>query len=111
MAGAVNQIERLEKVTAWLSRRCPLACRKNFGLMVESVLYSCPEGNDAGTRRRFSVPQCVLRSGGLTVDWPVNQAIEQHRPYDTESFPDKRVSVAVVCPREFVGEQRSFSRN
>ena len=42
--------------------------------------------------------------------WPVDKQIDLHGPYDAESFPDKRVKIAVVCPEEFVGEAGQFLR-
>jgi hypothetical protein len=40
----------------------------------------------------------------------VDKQIDLHGPYDAESFPDKRVKVAVICPEEFVGEAGQFLR-
>ena len=49
-----------------------------------------------GYAHTFSTPNCVLRPGGsITVPWPVDKQIDQHGPYNAESFPDKRVRIAV----------------
>jgi hypothetical protein len=44
------------------------------------------------------------------VPWPVDRQIDKHGPYDAESFPDKRVKIAVICPEEFLGEVGQFFR-
>jgi hypothetical protein len=44
------------------------------------------------------------------VPWPIDKQIDQHGPYDAESFPDKWVKIAVICPEETVGDVGQFLR-
>jgi hypothetical protein len=107
--GASKQIERLNKLGAWLESKSPLPCAAGLGVRVQRSPHECRKGTDAGDANTFLPPSCVLRPGGtLTVPWPVDSQIDTHGPYDAESFPDKRVKIAVICPEEFVGEAGQF---
>ena len=109
VSGAENQLERIGKIGTWFEKRGSLSCSRDLHVDVLPKLFECLPGSDAGTRRSFQSPNCVLRPGGtLSVPWPVDQKIDEHGPYDAELFPDKRVTISVVCPREFVGEVEAF---
>lgn len=109
--GAEQQVKRLNTLGTWLEQKSPLHCSVDLGMRIDRKPHPCPRGTDAGFSHAFSTPRCVLRPGGsITVPWPVDKQIDQHGPYDAESFPEKRVQVAVVCPVEFVGEVEQFLR-
>jgi hypothetical protein len=109
--GAEHQVQRLNTLGAWLEKKSPLPCCSGLNLRVHKTPHECLRGTDAGYSHIFNTPNCVLRPGGsITVPWPVDKQIDQHGPYDAESFPDKRVKIAVVCPEEFVGEVGQFLR-
>ena len=105
--GAEHQAERLNALGSWLQTKSPLPCCLGLSIRIHKTPHECERGADAGYSHSFNTPSCVLRPGGsITVSWPVDKQIDQHGPYDAESFPDKRVKIAVVCPEEFVGESQ-----
>lgn len=109
VSGAENQLDRIGSIGQWLKERGPFECCPDLTVNIAPKLFECARGNEAGTQRIFNTPNCVLRPGGNpTVPWPVDQKIDQYGPYDAELFPDKRVNVAVLCPKGFVGEVESF---
>ena len=109
--GAEPQVNRLNSLGAWLEKKSPLPCCVELGIRVHKTPHKCPRGADAGYSHSFNTPNCVLRPGGsITVPWPVDREIDKHGPYDAETFPDKRVKIAVICPEEFVGEVGQFFR-
>jgi len=111
VVGAEHQVKRLAALGEWLEKKSPMQCGVGISLRIHRSPHECPSGTDAGTSHTFQPPNCVLRPGGSTsVRWPVDRQIDQHGPYDAESFPDKRVKVAVIVPSEFVGEAGQFLR-
>ena len=109
--GAEHQVRRLNNLGIWLEEKSPIACAAGLSIRIHKTPHKCPKGSDAGYSHTFTTPKCVLRPGGsITVRWPVDKQIDLHGPYDAESFPDKRVKIAVVCPEEFVGEAGQFLR-
>lgn len=109
--GAEHQVRRLREIGTWLEKQSPIACCEGLAIRVHQKPHECPKGNDAGTTHSFNSPSCVLRPGGsITVPWPVDKQIDQHGPYDAESFPEKRVRIAIICPQEFVGDVGPFFR-
>lgn len=109
--GAEQQVQRLNTLGTWLETKSPIPCAGGLSIRVHKTPHECPKGTDAGFAHTFPTPKCVLRPGGsITVSWPVDKQIDLHGPYDAESFPDKRVKIAVVCPEEFVGEAGQFLR-
>jgi hypothetical protein len=109
--GAEHQVRRLNILGTWLEEKSPIACGAGLSIRIHKKPHDCPKGTDAGYSHTFTTPSCVLRPGGsITVPWPVDKQIDIHGPYDAESFPDKRVKIAVVCPEEFVGEAGQFLR-
>ncbi|HXR75386.1 MAG TPA: Piwi domain-containing protein [Bryobacteraceae bacterium] len=108
---AEQQVKRLNTLGEWLERKSPLACSVDLGIRILKTPHECPRGTDAGFSHHFTTPSCVLRPGGsITVPWPVDKQIDQHGPYDAESFPDKRVRISVICPEEFEAEVGQFLR-
>jgi hypothetical protein len=111
VVGAEHQVQRLNTLGTWLEKKSPIVCAVGLSIRVHKTPHECPNGTDAGYSHSFNPPSCVLRPGGsITVPWPVDKQIDQHGPYDAESFPEKRVKIAVVCPEEFVGEVGQFLR-
>ena len=109
--GAEHQVRRLNTLGAWLQEKSPIACGAGLSIRIHKKPHDCPKGTDAGYSHAFTTPSCVLRPGGsIAVPWPVDKQIDLHGPYDAESFPDKRVKIAVICPEEFVGEAGQFVR-
>ena len=109
--GAEHQVQRLNGLGTWLEKKSPILCADGLGIRIHATPHECPRGTDAGFSHTFPTPKCVLRPGGsISVSWPVDKQIDLHGPYDAESFPDKRVRIAVVCPEEFVGEVGQFLR-
>jgi hypothetical protein len=107
--GAEYQVQRLDSLGTWLEKKSPIDCAAGLSIRVHSDPHECQKGADAGFSHAFTTPNCVLRPGGsITVPWPVDKQIDLHGPYDAESFPDKRVKIAVVCPEEFVGDTGQF---
>ncbi|ACO33759.1 argonaute/piwi family protein [Acidobacterium capsulatum] len=111
VTGAPNQTQRLHQLGAWLEAKSPIPCAVGLGVRIAKKPHECSRGNDAGYSRFFDSPKCVLRPGGsLTVPWPVDKQIDLNGPYDAESFPNKRVRIAVICPQEFTGDAEEFLR-
>ena len=111
IVGAEHQVRRLTKLGVWLEAKSPLECCANLKVRIHKTPHHCTRGTDAGYSSGLAPPNCVLRPGGsITVPWPIDKQIDQHGPYDAESFPDKRVRIAVICPEEFVGEIEQFLR-
>jgi len=109
--GAQNQVQRLNELGIWLEKKSPMPCCVDLNIRIHKTPHECEPGTDAGTSHWFKPPSCVLRPGGsITVDWPVDKQIDQHGPYDAESFPDKRVKISVICPQEFIGDVEEFLR-
>ncbi|OQA10224.1 MAG: Piwi domain protein [bacterium ADurb.Bin374] len=109
--GAEAQVQRLGKLGAWLEEKSPLSCCAGLSMRIQKEPHQCRPGVDAGHSHAFKPPNCLLRPGGsTTVPWPVDKQIDRHGPYDAESFPEKRVRIAVVCPEEFIGEAGQFMR-
>jgi hypothetical protein len=109
--GAEHQVHRLGALGSWLEAKSPIPCAGGLGIRIHKTPHECAKGTDAGFVHSFPLPKCVLRPGGsITVSWPVDKQIDLHGPYDAESFPDKRVKIAVVCPEEFIGEAGQFLR-
>jgi Piwi domain len=109
--GAENQVKRLNDLGAWLEGKSPLPCAAGISIRISKTPHQCPQGTDAGYSHSFKTPSCILRPGGsITVPWPIDKQIDQHGPYDAESFPDKRIKIAVICPEEFIGEAEEFLR-
>jgi len=109
--GAEHQVQRLNQLGSWLEERSPLTCCVGLGVRVHRTPHECARGLDAGYSQQLRTPECVLRPGGsITVPWPVDKQIDVHGPYDAESFPEKRVRIAVISPEEFVGEVGQFLR-
>jgi hypothetical protein len=109
--GAEHQVRRLNDLGTWLEAKSPIGCCAGLSMIIHKKPHHCLRGTDAGYSHTFNTPSCVLRPGGsITVPWPVDKQIDLHGPYDAESFPDKRVKIAVVCPEEFVGEVGQFLR-
>ena len=107
--GAESQVQRLKALGDWLEKKSPLPCCASINVRIHKTPHDCPKGTDAGTTHTFTSPNCVLRPGGsITVPWPIDKQIDLHGPYDAESFPDKRVKIAVIVPTEFVGETGQF---
>jgi hypothetical protein len=112
IVGAEHQVKRLNALGAWLESKSPLPCCVGLSVRIRKTPHECRRGIDAGYSHAFNTPNCVLRPGGsITVPWPVDKQIDQHGPYDTESFPEKRVKIAVICPEEFSGEVGQFIRD
>lgn len=109
--GAEHQVRRLNTLGTWLEEKSPIVCGAGMSMNIHKKPHNCPRGTDAGYSHTFTTPSCVLRPGGsITVPWPVDKQIDLHGPYDAESFPDKRIKIAVICPEEFVGETGQFLR-
>jgi hypothetical protein len=109
--GAEAQVKRLGKLGTWLEEKSPLQCCVGLAVRIAKTPHECRRGVDSGFSHLFAPPSCVLRPGGsISVPWPVDKQIDQHGPYDAESFPDKRIRLAVICPEEFTGEAGQFLR-
>lgn len=107
--GAEHQLRRINQLGDWLNRKSPLRCNEDLSIRVHRQPRRCYSGKRAGESRRFYLPRCVLRPGGtITVDWPVDPQIDKYGPYDAETFPDKRVQIAVISPQTFLREIKQF---
>jgi hypothetical protein len=109
--GAKNQAERIEKVRAWLEGHQPFYCGGGLSFNIASDILELKTGNEAGEHHRLQSPSFVLRPGGsITVNGSVDKKIDEKGPYDAESFPKKRIRVAVLYPERFKGEIEIFFR-
>lgn len=109
--GAKNQAERIEKIRAWLERHQPFYCGGGLSFRIASDVLELKTGNEAGEYRSLQAPSFVLRPGGsITVSGNVDRKIDEKGPYDAESFPKKRIRVAVLYPERFKGEVEVFFR-
>src|SRR5258707_3562333 len=97
--GAEPQVQRLNKLAPWLEDKSPLPCCVGLGVRISKTPHECRRGVDSGFSHLFAPPSCVLRPGGsITVPWPVDKQIDQHGPYDADSFPEKRAKIAGIYP-------------
>ncbi|MDP3013290.1 MAG: hypothetical protein Q8M92_03545, partial [Candidatus Subteraquimicrobiales bacterium] len=111
VTGAKNQYERLEKVKDWFVKSQPISCANGFSFIVDSDIYQPKSGKEVGEYRRLAKPFYVLRPGGsITQSGRVDSLIDKYGPFDTESFPKKRVRIAVVFPERFKGNVEVFIR-
>lgn len=109
ITGAEHQLDRLRKLGEWLERKSPFACCPDMKVRIHATPHECQHGIEAGEVRMLAMPRCYLRPGGsISVTWPIDKQIDMHGPYDAESFPDKRVRIAVICPQEFTGDVEQF---
>ena len=107
--GGKNQYERLNKVKSWLTKSQPVPCACGLSFTITSDIYKPRQGNEAGEYRYLNMPDYVLRPGGsITVSGKVDEHIDDKGPFDTESFPKKRVRIAVVFPQRFRGDVETF---
>jgi hypothetical protein len=111
LKGAKNQAERIERIRAWLERNQPFYCGGGLSFSIASDILQPKTGNEAGEYHRLQNPFFMLRPGGLiTVNGSVDKKIDEKGPYDSESFPKKRIKIAVVYPERFKGEVEIFFR-
>jgi hypothetical protein len=109
--GAKNQHERLQKFRDWLSQLSPISCSKDLSFTIMGQIYRAEIGTEAGEYKQLTTPDYVLRPGGsITVKGRIDDAIEEKGPFDTESFPRKRIRMAVIFPRRYKGEVEVFVR-
>lgn len=109
--GAKNQAERIEKIRAWLEGHQPFYCGGGLSFNIASDILEIKTGNEAGEHHRLQSPSFVLRPGGsITVNGSVDKKIDEKGPFDAESFPKKRIRVAVLYPERFKGEVEIFFR-
>lgn len=109
--GAKKQAERIEKIRAWLERHQPFYCGGGLSFSIASDILELKTGNEAGEHHKLQSPSFVLRPGGsITVSGSVDKKIDEKGPYDAESFPKKRIRVAVLYPERFKGEVEIFFR-
>jgi hypothetical protein len=111
ITGAKHQVDRLFKVIKWLKNSEPIKCSADLSFTLSDRPYAPALGRDAGDFRMLQNPTCVLRPGGsITVNWPVDPHLEDKGPFDAESFPKKKPTIAVIFPRRFKGEVEVFMR-
>lgn len=111
VTGAKNQYERLEKLQNWLSQKGSISCTHELSFRINSEIYQPKPGNEAGEYRRLENPSYILRPGGsIPVEGKIDDAIDKHGPYDTESFPNKKIRIAYVYPERFQGDIEGFIR-
>ncbi|UZJ36620.1 argonaute/piwi family protein [Prosthecochloris sp. SCSIO W1103] len=109
--GAKNQAERIEKVRDWLERDQPFYCGGGLSFNIGSDILELKVGNEAGKHHRLQNPSFVLKPGGsITVHGSVDKKIDEKGPYDSESFPKKRIKIAVIYPDRFKDEVEIFFR-
>ena len=111
VSGAKNQYNRLEKLNKWFVDSQSISCTPTLSFTVNSGVYHPKSGNEAGEYRQLPFPAYVLRPGGtITEKGLVDQLIDKYGPFDTESFPRKRLTIAVVFPERFKGNVEVFMR-
>jgi hypothetical protein len=109
--GAKNQTVRIEKVRKWLEDHQPFNCGGGISFDIAPDILEIKSGNEAGEHRSLQNPSYVLRPGGsITVSGRVDKEIDRKGPYDTETFPKKRIKIAVVYPARYKGEVEVFFR-
>lgn len=107
--GAKNQFGRLVKVKEWLENAHPISCGGGLSFNIDAEIFQPKMGSEAGEFRQLNNPSYVLRPGGsITVKGIVDKKIDENGPFDTESFPKKRVRIAVVYPERFKGNVEVF---
>lgn len=109
--GARNQTERIEKIRAWLESHQPFDCGEGLSFTINSDILGIKQGNEAGNYRSLHSPSYILRPGGsITVQGSIDKKIDEKGPYDAESFPKKRIRIAVIYPERFKGDVEVFIR-
>jgi hypothetical protein len=109
--GGKNQYERLEKFKAWLKKSEPIRCASDLSFSITGDYYKPRQGNQVGEYSFLKSPDYVLRPGGsITVRGRVDEQIDEKGPFDTESFPTKKIRIAVVFPQRFKGDVETFIR-
>ena len=107
--GAKNQTDRIEKIRTWLEKYQPFNCGGGLSFDITSDILQLNYGNEAGNYNNLQNPTYVLRPGGsITVRGIIDKKIDEKGPYDAESFPKKRVNIAVLYPERFKGEVELF---
>ena len=107
--GAKNQTDRIEKIRTWLEKYQPFNCGGGLSFDITSDILQLNYGNEAGNYNNLQSPTYVLRPGGsITVRGSIDKKIDEKGPYDAESFPKKRVNIAVLYPERFKGEVELF---
>lgn len=107
--GAKNQADRIEKIRKWLEGYQPFYCGGGLYFTIASDILKIRYGNEAGEYRELQRPSFALRPGGLTIaNGSIDKKIDEKGPYDAETFPKKRVRVAILCPERFKGEVEIF---
>ena len=107
--GAKNQTDRIEKIRIWLEKYQPFNCGGGLSFDITSDILQLNYGNEAGNYNNLKKPTYVLRPGGsITVRGSIDKKIDEKGPYDAESFPKKRVNIAVLYPERFKGEVELF---
>ena len=107
--GAKNQTDRIERIRDWLEKYQPFNCGGGLSFDITSDILQLKSGNEAGNYNNLQSPTYVLRPGGsITVRGIIDKKIDEKGPYDAESFPKKRVNIAVLYPERFKGEVELF---
>ena len=109
--GARNQYDRLQKFNNWLAQLSSIPCSTDLSFNITPQIFQPATGNRVGEYKQLNMPDYVLRPGGsITVKGRVDDYIEEKGPFDTESFPKKKVRMAVIFPAGYKGDVEVFVR-
>src|SRR5579884_1806011 len=105
-----NDRQCLAEIAGLLRSHGPLLLAANLNCTVGEPL-SPRSGKDIGTYRRFPSPTFVFDPARSKTDSYLNRGLEEHGPFDAESFTAKRPVVVVVTPKDYQGDLEVFLRH
>ena len=110
VTGAEGRLSRTRELAAWFGQhRLELAC----GL---AAAVGLPAGTRAPERaplksRRLAEPTFEFAPSGGKTSRSATRGLDEHGPYDSESFTPKNPVIAVVTPAAFKGTAETFIRS
>jgi hypothetical protein len=110
VTGAEGRLSKTRELAAWFGRgRLELAC----GL---AATVGLPAGVSGPGRaplrsRRLAEPTYEFAPGGGKTSRSATHGLDEHGPYDSESFTPKNPIIAVVTPAAFKGAAETFMRS
>lgn len=109
LTGAKGRLERSEEIAAWLQQRGALPLADGLTCTLGELLIP-RQGTDVATCRRFPSPRFVFDPASTKADSWHDRGLQEHGPFDAESFTTKRPTIAVVTPKDCQGDVEVFLR-
>jgi len=107
--GAKGRLDRINEIASLLGSQKALILASDLSCTIGEAL-SPHRGTDVGAYRQFPKPYFVFDAARSKTDTWHNRGLQEHGPFDTESFATKHPRVAIVAPREYQGDVEVFLR-